>query len=277
MKQEGSVSDDARGIAFGVGRRGELELLDDEVAVRGVTQQPAQGMEAAGVAGLKRIALAGDDGGRGARSCPPGHAERVRDPRSGRVTLADLLEGPLPGPFGQHRPRRDRLVLLGPRPDLAGRVRAAPDPLPPAQQHRTATDWQVPHPARASVLRPRHRAAVRAAHQIGGGLHQQLKLSADVRRGQDVEPGQPEQGSAQRRRIVIQPGASHARNRLVVITNREGPGPYLSSPAQRRRVGTRARVPGSIRRATLLNLRPHEQPGPVAPGLHERDRMTVDT
>ena len=47
MKQEGSVSDDAPGIAFGVGRRGELELLDDEVAVRGVTQQPAQGMEAA--------------------------------------------------------------------------------------------------------------------------------------------------------------------------------------------------------------------------------------
>jgi hypothetical protein len=43
MKQEGSVSDDAPGIAFGVGRRGELELLDDEVAVRGVTQQPAQG------------------------------------------------------------------------------------------------------------------------------------------------------------------------------------------------------------------------------------------
>ena len=47
MKQEGSVSDDPLGIAFGVSRRGELELLDDEVAVRGVTHQPAQGVEAA--------------------------------------------------------------------------------------------------------------------------------------------------------------------------------------------------------------------------------------
>ena len=65
MKQEGSVSDDAPGIASGVGRRGELELLDDEVAVHGVAQQPAQGMEAAGVAGLKRVAVAGDDGGGG--------------------------------------------------------------------------------------------------------------------------------------------------------------------------------------------------------------------
>src|SRR5688500_4080320 len=65
MKQEGSVSDDSPGIAFGVSRRGELELLDDEVAVRGVTQQPAQGMETACVAGLQRIAVAGDAGRRG--------------------------------------------------------------------------------------------------------------------------------------------------------------------------------------------------------------------
>jgi len=90
MKQEGSVSDDAPGIAFGVGRRGELELLDDEVAVRGVTQQPVQGMEAACVAGLKRIAVAGDDGGRGVDvaftglrtvailKADPGHHNRLR-------------------------------------------------------------------------------------------------------------------------------------------------------------------------------------------------------
>jgi hypothetical protein len=36
VKQEGSISDDAPWIASGVGRRGQLELLDDEVAVHGV-------------------------------------------------------------------------------------------------------------------------------------------------------------------------------------------------------------------------------------------------
>jgi hypothetical protein len=65
VNEEGSVSDDPRGIASGVGRGGQLKLLDDEVAVHGVAQQPAQGVEAAGVSGLKRIAAAGEDGGGG--------------------------------------------------------------------------------------------------------------------------------------------------------------------------------------------------------------------
>jgi hypothetical protein len=65
VEQEGSVSDDAPGIASGVGRCGHLELLDEQTAVRGVAEKPAQGVIAAGVAGLKRIAVAGDDGRRG--------------------------------------------------------------------------------------------------------------------------------------------------------------------------------------------------------------------
>jgi hypothetical protein len=40
------MSGDAPGIASGVSRRGDLQLLDDEVAVHGVAQQPAQGVEA---------------------------------------------------------------------------------------------------------------------------------------------------------------------------------------------------------------------------------------
>jgi len=42
---------------------------------------------------------------------------------------------------------------------------------------------------------------------------------------------------------------------LVVIANREGPGTYLSWPGQPRRVGTRAHVPGSMRRARQGVLR----------------------
>jgi hypothetical protein len=44
----------------------------------------------------------------------PGNAELVGDHRDCPVVEADLLERPLPGSFGEHRPGRDRLVLLGP-------------------------------------------------------------------------------------------------------------------------------------------------------------------
>jgi len=65
VPHEGSVSDDAPGIASGIGRCGQPKLLDDEVAVRGMAEQTAQDVEAAGVAWLKRIAVAGEDGGGG--------------------------------------------------------------------------------------------------------------------------------------------------------------------------------------------------------------------
>src|SRR6185436_2177104 len=89
-------------------------------------------------------------------------------------------------------------------------------------------------------LRPRDRPTAWAADQIRGGLDEQLELAAGVRGREDLEPGESEQGNAQRRRIVFHPGASHARVRLAVITNREGPGTYLSSSAQRRPVATQA-------------------------------------
>lgn len=57
-------------------------------------------------------------------------------------SLTDPSEAPLRGPFDRHRPRRDRLMSLGPHRDPAHRARATPKPLPPAQHHHPA-DRQV--------------------------------------------------------------------------------------------------------------------------------------
>src|SRR4029453_19394372 len=81
------------------------------------------------------------------------------------------------------------------------------------------------------------------AHQPGGGLDQQLQFSADLGSGEDLEPGQPEQGSRHRRRIVTHPESFTFVFCLAAITNRGGLGAYLSSPAQRRRVASESRCP----------------------------------
>ena len=163
---------------------------------------------------------------------PPGHPKLRSDPGDRRVPLADLLERPLPGPLGQTRPGRDRLVPLRPGLDLTQRMRAAPHPLPPAQHHRPPPDRQVTHPDRAAVLRPGNRPAARAADQVRGRLHQQLELAADLRGRHDDEPVQPEQRSIQPRSTVSHRlGSLHGREHLVVITDREGPRPFTRSPS----------------------------------------------
>jgi hypothetical protein len=111
----------------------------------------------------------------------------------------------------------------------------------PASTNTAPPDRQVPHPRRAAVLRPCHRRRRPTAGQIGRLSAQQLQLATGIRGRKDLEPRESEQGSSHRRRIVIHPGASHARVRLAVITNRGGPGTYLSSSGLRRCVGTRAR------------------------------------
>ena len=63
----------------------------------------------------------------------PGHAELGGDRGDGPVVVADLLERPLPGPVGEHRPGRDRVVLLGPGLVRAQRVSALEDPFPPPE------------------------------------------------------------------------------------------------------------------------------------------------
>ena len=160
-----------------------------------------------------------------------------RGPRHGRVRGADLLERPRPGPLGQPGARRDRLVLLGPRPPLAQRVRARPDPLDPAQHHRPPADRQVPHPRRAagpSPARPPRRPGSppgrRWSAPAAPARHRRPRP-----RGSRTRPARTGQRSPTSYRHPSR--GLHARVRLAVITNREGPGAYLSSPAQRRRVG----------------------------------------
>jgi len=127
----------------------------------------------------------------------PGHPEPASRPGHRRPAP----HGGDPGrgcPGGEQRPRRDCLVLLGPGLDLAQWMFAGPDPLDPAQHHRPSGDRQIGHPARAPVLRRRDRPTPRARHQIRRGLDHQLKLTAGVGRGEDLEPVQPEQLSRHR-------------------------------------------------------------------------------
>ena len=79
----------------------------------------------------------------------------------------------------------------------------------------------------------------RAADHVGGGLHQQFQLAAGICRRGDLEPASPNRAALTDVTTSSIP-ASHARVRLAVITNREGPGTYLSSSAQRRPVATQA-------------------------------------
>jgi hypothetical protein len=70
----------------------------------------------------------------------PADAE-VPSNRGDRVgVLADPPAGLTAGPFGQHRPRADRGHPFGPGPHLAGRLTTAPEPLTPAQHHRSTTN-----------------------------------------------------------------------------------------------------------------------------------------
>ena len=62
VEHEGSVADDASGVASRVRRSGQLEQLDVEVAIHGMAQQPAQRMRTAGVGRLKCLAVAVEDG-----------------------------------------------------------------------------------------------------------------------------------------------------------------------------------------------------------------------
>ena len=125
----------------------------------------------------------------------PGHAELVGDGGDGPVVVADLLERPLPGPVGEHRPRGDRVVLFGPGLVRAQRVSALEDPLAPPQQHR--------HPAigrsrtvtvRRSLTRataPHSAQPTRSRGVSTPRCHSPSTFSAE----QHLESGQAEQGS----------------------------------------------------------------------------------
>ena len=78
MEHEGSVADDASGVASRVRRSGQLEQLDVEVAIHGMAQQPAQRMRTAGVGRLQCLAVAVEDGS-------PGDGVAFSRPRLGQI------------------------------------------------------------------------------------------------------------------------------------------------------------------------------------------------
>jgi hypothetical protein len=100
---------------------------------------------------------------------PPGHPEPGGHGRDRGAMLADLLERPLPGPFGQRGPRRDRRVPLGPRPDLALRVWAAGPYQFPEKGHPAVRDEPARRAPRAALRRraQRPRLAARRRHCRG--------------------------------------------------------------------------------------------------------------
>jgi hypothetical protein len=95
----------------------------------------------------------------------PAHPERSGDRINRRVAIGDLRKRPPAGAFGQHRPRRHRLMRLGPRPLRTRRLRAAPDAFVPAHHHRPSGDRQIPHPhRRRSFVRATTRHCGHPAH-----------------------------------------------------------------------------------------------------------------
>jgi hypothetical protein len=117
----------------------------------------------------------------------PADPEVTSDRRHRMGVLADPPAGLGAGSLGQHRSRTDGRHPLGPGPDLADRLTAAPDPLPPPQHHRTATSGQVADPDRtpAVELGP-HPTALTADHG-GCGLDLELPLTGRDLRGQDLK------------------------------------------------------------------------------------------
>src|ERR1700712_1653114 len=69
-------------------------------------------------------------------------------------------------------------------------MRAAPDPLDPHHNDRSAPRRQAPHPTRPPIMQLSHRPALGATHQIDGSLNRLLQLTVDLRHGQHHKPGQ---------------------------------------------------------------------------------------
>lgn len=176
----------------------------------------------------------------------PAHPQLSGGVRDHPVAVADLRHRPGGRSSGQTRPRRDRLMGLGPGPGRAQLMRAAPHPLDPANHHRPPGQGQIAHPHRSAVLGPGHRPALRARHEIRSGLHQNLQLTTGIGGGQQHEPVQPEQRTGQRPSSVhIHLGLPSRSCHLVVITDREGPRP-TSRHLKHRRVGPGLRPPPSF-------------------------------
>lgn len=153
-----------------------------------------------------------------------------------------------PGPLRQRRSGGDGLARLRPRPGLAVRLGAAPDPLGPHHHHRAPGDGQVPHLDPPPAVSDRPGAALRAAGHVGNRLHRQPPLAVDLELGADHEPGHAEQ----RRRAVTTvhhrqgpPVSRSVRSRKTCEALGPRGGPYGGGP-------TPTRPHASSRRARKL-------------------------
>jgi hypothetical protein len=122
-----------------------------------------------------------------------GHAERV---------AADLADRPRTGPFGEHRPRPDHARGLTPRPAVALRLFAAPDPLAPHQHRRPARDRHVADRGAGTTLGPGTHPTGAADVAVGRGLDQQHELVPVGRGGDDSEPLESEKQAGQSGNLV---------------------------------------------------------------------------
>ena len=128
------------------------------------------------------------------------------------------------GPFGQHRPRPDGGRLLGPGPDLAGRLPTAPEALAPPQHHRPAADRQVAHPDRASAVRGGRHATTPTADHRGRGLDGKLPFATHELGRDELEAVQAQQRRPRRTTVLTHLGppscrhhasASYARSQVL--------------------------------------------------------------
>jgi hypothetical protein len=78
---------------------------------------------------------------------------------------------------GEHRPRRDQLVLLRPAHLRAVLLTAAPDPLEPDDEHRHSETRRVRSTHPPPAMPDRQHAARRAARRLGAGLDRNHQLA----------------------------------------------------------------------------------------------------
>jgi hypothetical protein len=112
----------------------------------------------------------------------------------------------------------------------ARRVWAAPDPLVPADHHRSPPDRQVPYPRRTPILGPRHRSTFWAAHRSAVVSTSNSSSPPASATPNTLNPSSPNNAAVTY--AVASPltqGLLHSRDRLVVTTDREGPRPLNHS------------------------------------------------
>jgi hypothetical protein len=148
-------------------------------------------------------------GGHGVHDGVPVTAELTGDLRHRAALAADLDGDPPPGPVGHRRACRGDLgVGLGPRPDTAPSLGAAPAALAPHQHRWTAERRQVDQRDGRAVLHPRSSPASGAADHLGSGLNVHPQRPAGlVLDTEDGHVGQADEQGAHARSVGLHRGS----------------------------------------------------------------------